>query len=294
MAKISIKLIDGSVFECDDIDLNSCSNRDLIQLMINEGCIIPEEELPVRNEQGDHMVYTLIDKSGSGIINPIENKSLAEIGFVDGDIIRIIPTTTRKSYGQMATLTIKLLTGESYDIRRIDLEHLTPGQLINELIAKGILIEPEDGLHKYHWAFVDKSNLKHTVNSNKTFSQLGFVDGDVFRIIGKFYSEPFKELTNITVKLISGEEFDVGIDLESQTPTQLVDELIASGILLPVHKLPTTADGSHSVYGIVDKNNIRIQPESNLTFKELGFTEGDTVKIIILASAANRVQVLKG
>ena len=110
MAKISIKLIDGSVFECDDIDLNSCSNRDLIQLMINEGCIIPEEELPVRNEQGDHMVYTLIAKSGSGIINPIENKSLAEIGFVDGDIIRIIPTTTRKSYGQMATLTIKLLT----------------------------------------------------------------------------------------------------------------------------------------------------------------------------------------
>lgn len=231
------------------------------------------------------LVYTLIDKSGSAI-NPIENKSLAEIGFVDGDIIRIIPTTTRRSYSQMATLTIKLLTGESYDIRRIDLEHLTPGQLINELIAKGILNEPEDGLHYYHWAFVDKSNLKHTVNSNKTFSQLGFVDGDVFRIIGKFYSEPFKELTSITVKLISGDEFDDGIDLEHQTPKQLIDELISSGILLSELSLPSTADGSYSVYGIVDKNNVKVEPESNLTFGQLGFIGGDTVKIIILASAA--------
>lgn len=285
MSKISISLLDGSCCECDCIDLSSCSNRDIIQLMINSGYIVSEEELPVRNIQGDCILYSLINKNGT-FVNPFENKSLTELGFVNGDNIRILPVTGGKYYNQMATLTVKLLTGESYDIRRIDLEHLTPGQLISDLIAKGVLNEPEDGLHYYHWAFVDKNNLKHTVNSNKTFSQLGFVDGDVFRIIGKFYSEPFKELTNITVKLISGEEFDVGIDLEHQTPKQLIDELISSGILLSELSLPSTADGSHSVYGIVDKNNVKVEPESNLTFGQLGFIGGDTVKIIILASAA--------
>ena len=253
--------------------------------MINSGYIVSEEELPVRNEQGDCLLYSLINKNGT-LVNPFENKSLTELGFVNGDNIRILPVSGGKYYNQMATLTVKLLTGESYDIRRIDLEHLTPGQLINDLIAKGVLNEPEDGFHYYHWAFVDKNYLKHTVNSNKTFSQLGFVDGDVFRIIGKLYSEPFKELTNITVKLISGEEFDVGIDLEHQTPKQLIDELISSGILLSELTLPSTADGSHSVYGIVDKNNVKVEPESNLTFGQLGFIGGDTVKIIILASAA--------
>ena len=94
-------------------------------------------------------------------------------------------------------------------------------------------------------------------------------------------------MAKLTAKLLSGEAFDIeDLDLEHQTPKQLIEELITNGALQPEDTLPATADGRHSVYGIVDKNNVKIQPDSDQTFSQLGFIDGDTVRIIILAPGA--------
>ena len=94
-------------------------------------------------------------------------------------------------------------------------------------------------------------------------------------------------MATLNVRLIDGQEFEVQeIDLERQTPKQLITELITGGQLKPESELPTTADGRNSIYGIVDKNNTKVDPDTNQTFSELGFVDGDTVRIITMAPGA--------
>ena len=101
-------------------------------------------------------------------------------------------------------------------------------------------------------------------------------------------------MAKLTAKLLSGEAFDIeDLDLEHQTPKQLIEELITNGALQPEDTLPATADGRHSVYGIVDKNNVKIQPDSDQTFSQLGFIDGDTVRIIILAPGASGIYEIR-
>ncbi len=89
MAKVDVKTTwDGSGFELEDVELDQITNRDLIHQMIDAEVMPREEELP-RSADGTPTVYSLIDKAGVKV-EPDEVKTLAELGFSDGDTIRII------------------------------------------------------------------------------------------------------------------------------------------------------------------------------------------------------------
>ncbi len=81
----------------------------------------------------------------------------------------------------MAKLTIKITaTGEEFEIEDVDLKHHTPRQLIDEMINQGLL-QPET-ISPY--GIIDKNGVK--VDDERlcfSFAQLGFVDGDIIRII---------------------------------------------------------------------------------------------------------------
>lgn len=87
MAKLTVKLITGEAFELEDVELDQVTNRDIIQQMIEVGAMAPESELRGGLEKKPR--YSFVDKNGYKIY-PDEVKTLSELGFNDGNIIRII------------------------------------------------------------------------------------------------------------------------------------------------------------------------------------------------------------
>ncbi|MGM9811604.1 MAG: hypothetical protein ACI30V_02025, partial [Muribaculaceae bacterium] len=83
----------------------------------------------------------------------------------------------------MAKLTIKIeYTGEEFEIEDVDLKQYTPRQLIDVMISQRLL--PSEAIATY--AIVNKNN--GIIGSDElclTFAQLGFVEGDIIRIISK-------------------------------------------------------------------------------------------------------------
>ena len=88
-ARIDVKTTwDGAGFELEDVDLEQITNRDLIQEMIGDSVMVPESQLPHAAENTQNM-YSLIDMAGV-LVEPDDVKSLAELGFTDGDTVRIV------------------------------------------------------------------------------------------------------------------------------------------------------------------------------------------------------------
>lgn len=85
-------------------------------------------------------------------------------------------------------------------------------------------------------------------------------------------------MTILTIKIATtSKEFKIeDVDLSQLTPRQLIDEMINLGILSAETIAP---------YGIVNKNNVKIDDgELCLSFAQLGFVDGDTVRIIMRAT----------
>lgn len=82
MAELTLKnFMTGEEIICSEIDLNTITSHDLIHQLI-EAEILPYEE----SEYG-YPQYHIIDPQGCPIIEDI---SLAEVGFKNGDLLRII------------------------------------------------------------------------------------------------------------------------------------------------------------------------------------------------------------
>ena len=158
MAKVGVKTTwDGAVFELEDVDLEQITNRDLIQQMIDAGCMEPESQLPSAADN-TLTAYSLIDKAGVRV-EPDEVKTLAEIGFTDGDTIRIIITWWRGTVKQL----------KKYDVVFVDEKGNT---ILNQNLEEGSPISAPAAPNKPGFTFVDwipsvpstvgKSNLRFT------------------------------------------------------------------------------------------------------------------------------------
>lgn len=85
-------------------------------------------------------------------------------------------------------------------------------------------------------------------------------------------------MAKLTIKIThTGEEFEIeDVDLSQLTPRHLIDEMINQGFL------PAETIGP---YGVVDKNGLKVDGEDLCSsFAQLGFVDGDTVRIIMRAS----------
>ena len=90
MADITAKnVITGEEISLGDVDLDQLTGRDLIEQLIGGGVLVPESQLP-QAADGPPIVYVLLDKNGA-ILEPNDPRKLAELGYVDGDTVRIIP-----------------------------------------------------------------------------------------------------------------------------------------------------------------------------------------------------------
>ena len=98
-------------------------------------------------------------------------------------------------------------------------------------------------------------------------------------------------MAEITIKIVrTGEEIPISeISLDLVTGEELIQALVASGVIRPESELPKRCDGSQGYYGIVNmqgqKLNISGEP-CNIPLSELGFKDGDTIRIVAVSCCA--------
>ena len=89
MADIIAKnVITGEEISLGDVELDQLTSRDLIEQLVEGGVLIPESQLP-RSQDGTPTFYALLDKSGTKL-DPEDPRTLAALGYLNGDTIRII------------------------------------------------------------------------------------------------------------------------------------------------------------------------------------------------------------
>ena len=186
----------------------------------------------------------------------------------------------------MAKLTIKIThTGEEFEIEDVDLSKLTPRQMIDEMIIQGFL--PAESIGPY--GIVDKNGL--IVDGEdlcSTFAKLGFADGDTIEIVAitlggrdNLY-HPLNK-AKIDVKTTwDGAGFELeDVDLKQITNRDLIQQMIDAGVMAPESQIPRSADNTPTVYSLIDKAGVKVEPDEVKTLAELGFTDGNTVRIIM-------------
>lgn len=90
-------------------------------------------------------------------------------------------------------------------------------------------------------------------------------------------------MARLTLKLLCGDSFDTieinDIDLEEVTADELLYELEANGVIIPISYYDYWHNYPFGYYGIVDNNNNKVQIERHQTLKELHFIDGDMIRI---------------
>ena len=88
MADILVRnVIANEEISLGDVDLDQLTGRDLIELLIGGGVLAPEFQ---HSQEGCPPIQnTLLDKNGVRL-EPDDTRKLAELGYVDGDTVRII------------------------------------------------------------------------------------------------------------------------------------------------------------------------------------------------------------
>lgn len=90
-------------------------------------------------------------------------------------------------------------------------------------------------------------------------------------------------MADIIVKIvITGEEFSLGdVDLDQLTGLELIVELIGGGVLVPESQLHQYADGTSTIYALLDKNGAKLEPDDPRKLAEIGYADGDTIRIFM-------------
>lgn len=70
------------------------------------------------------------------------------------------------------------------------------------------------------------------------------------------------------------------VDLEQITNRDLIQQMIDAGVMVPESQLPRAADNTPTVYSLIDKAGVKVEPDEVKTLAQLGFTDGDTIRII--------------
>ena len=289
-ANITAKYVNtGEEFSLSYINLFQYTSRSLIKLLIDAGCLPPESQLP-QAADGTPTLYCLSGKSGV-LLEPFDSHTLAEMGYTNGDTVHIYCRISQWSI--MANITAKyVVTGEKISLSNINLHQFTSRDLIEELIGDGVLV-PESQLPQAAdgtptvYALLDKMLDKSGVDLDPTdprnLFELGYVNGDIIRIYPRASRETNKgHMAEITLKnVITGEEIFWGdVDLYQLAGRDLIEQLIGGGVLVPESQLPQAADGTPIVYALLDKNGAKLDPYDPRKLAEIGYSDGDTVRII--------------
>lgn len=73
------------------------------------------------------------------------------------------------------------------------------------------------------------------------------------------------------------------VHLNINTPSQIINEFISAEILPESIFLPRTNDGLTAIYGALNNNLEKVNVD--LSLAQLGFKDGDTIRIVILGTA---------
>ena len=183
MANITVKnVITGEECLLSEVELNQLTIQDLILQLISGRVLNPESQLKPR-EDGLFAVYTLLDKNNA-TLDPDDLRKLAEIGYVDGDIVHIVTTSSR--YIRPYVVVEEVLSGKRIAISCF-LEQWTGRSLIEFLIDTEFLLResqlPQNVGIPTLYRLVDKTGNLLEPFDTRTLEEIGYSRGDVVRVI---------------------------------------------------------------------------------------------------------------
>ncbi len=91
----------------------------------------------------------------------------------------------------MAKLTVKLITGEAFELEDVELDQVTNQDVIHQLTDAGCMVLETElpsspGGVPMRYSIIDKYCNKIPYNETKTLAEFGFCDGDTVRVICGF------------------------------------------------------------------------------------------------------------
>ena len=88
-------------------------------------------------------------------------------------------------------------------------------------------------------------------------------------------------MADITVKnIVNGDEIPLGdVDLDQLTGRDLIEQLIGGGVLVPESQFLEKVHGTFG-YALLDKNGAKLESDDPRKLAEIGYTDGDTVRIV--------------
>ncbi len=156
--------------DVNNIDPTNTKGHDLVEEGINCGFL---EATPGMTW------YVVSNQTHVAVSDADMNKTLKELGFKDGDTIRLVA----KGEAAAGASLLESSNMERRDVEDLDFATVTAHDLVEEAINCGFL-ETKPGMT---WFVV--SNQTHVAvpdtDMNKTLEELGFKDGDTIRLVAK-------------------------------------------------------------------------------------------------------------
>ena len=251
-AQISLKVSNtGEVIPVNDIELDQVTNSELIEQLVANG-LVPE--VPGK-------VYKMIGDNNQ----PVEDvATLAALGVQDGATVTVVA----KPEGA-AQISLKVSnTGEVIPVNDIELDQVTNSELIEQLVANGLV--PEVPGKTYKMISIENNQ---PVEEVATLATLGVKDGTLVNIVAKPAGA-----AQISLKVSNtGEVIPVNdIELDQVTNSELIEQLVANGLV------PEVPGKTYKMISI--ENN---QPvEEVATLAALGVKDGTLVNIVAKPAGA--------
>ena len=83
------------------------------------------------------------------------------------------------------------------------------------------------------------------------------------------------------------------VNLEQITNRDLIQEMIGAGVMVPEPQLPHATDNTPTMYSLIDKAGVKVEPDDVKSLAEIGFTDGDTVRIVLIGSGGGGEKVIE-
>ena len=194
------------------------------------------------------------------------------------NILEGLEEKTQENITEEQTITLKIgNTGETIPVNDIDLDIVTGKELLRQLCKSGLVPVEEGEIYR-----IIGVNNQPIVDDDKPLSELGVVYGSTVIIVAKPVGGCSKK--HIPSKAVEvrttwdGAGYDIeDINLKEVTSWELISQLIDASVIDSSHSLP---NGTIASFGLIDKNGGKIEPDDIKSLADLGFSYGDTIRII--------------
>lgn len=179
------------------------------------------------------------------------------------------------------TITLKISnTGETIPVYDIDLDIVTGKELLSQLCESGLVSVEKGKIYR-----IIGVNNQPIFDDTKSLAEIGITYGSTVVVVAKPVGgcvPPTHLQSTIEIRTTwDGVGYEVeDVDLNQVTNKDLIQQMVDAGVMKPESQCSTVAEDTYAVYSLIDKDGLKVEPDEIKTLSQLGFVNGDTIRII--------------